>query len=31
MDANLISDKDLAIMKIKLGKSRRNEKDWSVI
>ena len=31
MDANLISDKDLSIIKIKLGKSKRNEKDWSVI
>ena len=31
MDANMISDKDLSIIKIKLGKSKRNEKDWSVI
>ena len=30
-DYNLISEKELALLKIKLGKSKRNEKDWSVI
>ena len=31
MNANLISDKELSIIKIKLGKGKRSEKDWSVI
>ncbi len=31
MDVNLISEKDLAILKMKLGKNKRNEKDWSMI
>ena len=28
---NLISEQDLSTIKIKLGKSKRSEKDWSVI
>ena len=31
MDTNLISEKDLSLLKIKLGKSRRNQKDWDWI
>lgn len=31
MEANLISDKELSNIKIKLGKSKRSEKDWSII
>ena len=30
-EPNLISEQDLSVLKIKLGKSKRSEKDWSVI
>jgi|GEM_PF-2464338 len=31
VEANLISETDLAVIRIKLGKSHRSKKDWNLI